>query len=207
MIRFWAAAKSLQIPVKARVLEAICLEQTWPLSLIRELSASIFLSVQELVLHMFLSLCLSVILSLALIIIARFCTPSSASFICHSSFPFSPSARLPLSSLSLSRSLPLGSEGKGELSDPAEGAEPADWGGPQGAHWNPRPFGPAWRRAPPQGRGVVQEQPAPVVTGAGNPGGMGLNIQSNGHNISLSLSISRSLYIYIAVHVVILIVP
>lgn len=149
MIRFWAEAKSLQIPVKARVLEAICLEQTWPLSLIRELSASIFLSVQELVLHMFLSLCLSVILSLALIIIARFCTPSSASFICHSSFPFSSSACLPLSSL------PPGGQGKGELSGPAEGAEPADWGGPEGARWNPRPFGPAWRRAPPQGRGDV----------------------------------------------------
>lgn len=103
MIRFWATAKSLQIPVKARVLEAICLEQTWPLSLIRELSASIFLSVQELVLHMFLSLCLSVTLSLALIIIVRapFCTPSSASssfVILH--FPslttLSPTLSLPL---------------------------------------------------------------------------------------------------------------
>lgn len=48
MISFWTEAKSLQIPVKARVLEAICLEQTWPLSLIRELSVSIFLSVPEL---------------------------------------------------------------------------------------------------------------------------------------------------------------
>lgn len=48
MISFWAAAKSLHIPVKAGVLEAICLEQTWPLSLISELSASIFLSVPEL---------------------------------------------------------------------------------------------------------------------------------------------------------------
>lgn len=190
MIRFWATAKSLQIPVKARVLEAICLEQTWPLSLIRKLSASIFLSVQELVLHMFLSLCLSVTLSLALIIIvwAPYCTPSSASslfVILHFPTPlrFPPPSISPYSlSLCLffcscSFFLPPGSQGKGELPGPAEGAEPADWGSPQGARWNPRPFGPARRRAPPQGRGAVRDPPAPVVTGAGNPGGVGLSIQ------------------------------
>lgn len=171
MIRFWATAKSLQIPVKARVLEAICLEQTWPLSLIRELSASIFLSVLELVLHMFLPLCLSVTLSLALIIIVRAALLTKSS----SSSPFvillfpsaTPAHPQPLCSVSP----PPGSQGERELADPAKGAEPADWGGPQGARWNPRPLGPARRRSPPQRCGAVRDPPAPVVTGAGNPGG------------------------------------
>lgn len=101
MIRLWAAAKSLQIPVKAGVLEAICLEQTWPLSLIEKLSASIFLSVQELVLHMFPpapSLCHSFSCTHHHCQSSSLYTISLLFFICHSSFIFffSSSTRLVL---------------------------------------------------------------------------------------------------------------
>lgn len=181
MIRLWAAAKSLQIPVKAGVLEAICLEQTWPLSLIEKLSASIFLSVQELVLHMFPpapSLCHSFSCTHHHCQSSSLYTISLLFFICHSSFIFffSSSTHLVLF-IAPALSLPPGSQGKGKLSSPAEGAEPADWSSPQGARWNPRPLGPTWRGAPPQGRGAVGDTPAPVVTAAGNPGGVGSNTQ------------------------------
>lgn len=166
MIRFWTEAKSLQIPVKARVLEAICLEQTWPLSLIRELSASILLSVPEL--HctcfspsfslLFFLFCSSLLLAFFF----SFCTPSSSS-----SFVI-------LHLLPPSRSFPPGCQGKREFSGPAKGAEPANRGNPQGARWNSRPFGPERRSAPQQGRGAVRQPPAPVVTGAGNSGGVGV---------------------------------
>lgn len=110
MIRLWAAAKSLQIPVKAGVLEAICLEQTWPLSLIEKLSASIFLSVQELVLHMFPpapSLCHSFSCTHHHCQSSSLYTISLLFFICHSSFIFF-SLPLPVSfSLLLPLSLSL----------------------------------------------------------------------------------------------------
>lgn len=166
MISFWAAAKSLHISMKAGVLEAICLEQTWPLSLISELSASIFLSVPELYCTCFsLSVSLKFFLfcsSLLLALFFFFPYATSLLFICHSSFP-PPSC-----------SLPPGCQGQREFSGPAKGAEPANRGDPQGARWNSRPFGPARRGAPQQGRWAVRQPPAPVVTGAGNSGGVGV---------------------------------
>lgn len=89
MISFWAAAKSLHISVKAGVLEAICLEQTWPLSLISELSASIFLSVPELYCTCFSpSVSLKFFLFCSSLLLPLF-SPYTTSllFICHSSFP------------------------------------------------------------------------------------------------------------------------
>lgn len=164
MISFWAAAKSLHIPVKAGVLEAICLEQTWPLSLISELSASIFLSVPELyctcfspsVSLKFFLFCSSLLLALFSL---RHLPPLHLSF-----FISSPP----------SCSLPPGCQGQRGFSGPAKGAEPANRGDPQGARWNSRPFGPARRGAPQQGRRAVRQPPAPVVTGAGNTGGVGV---------------------------------
>lgn len=66
---------------------------------------------------------------------------------------------------------PPGSQGKGERPGPAEGAAPADGGDPPGARRSPGPLGPTRRRAPPQGRGAVRDPPAPLVAGAGDPGG------------------------------------
>lgn len=74
--------------------------------------------------------------------------------------------------------LPSGNEGKGELTGPAKGAEPADWGSPQGASWNPGPFGPPGGRTASQGRGPVRGPPAAVFTGAGNSGGLGMKYVS-----------------------------
>lgn len=108
MIRFWAAAKSWKIPVKAWVLEAICLEQTWPLSLISELSASVFpISARAGTAYVSLP-CLSVILSPALISIVRahfLCTIFRLFFNCHSSFSHSSSPCRPPRSLPPSLSL------------------------------------------------------------------------------------------------------
>lgn len=183
MIRFWAAAKPLQTQVKAGALEAICFEQTWPLSLIRKLSVSIFLSAKS-----WYCICFSPSVSLSLfpfysslswkLLYVRYLPLFPHLSFLISIFPL----QLPPSPLSLLLFsiylffLPPGSQGKGKLSVPAEGAEPADWGGPQGARWNPRPFGPAWRRAPPQGRGAIGGSPAPVVATAGNPRGVLANI-------------------------------
>lgn len=165
MISFWASAKSLHIPVKAGVLEAICLEQTWPLSLISQLSASIFLSVPELYCTCFSpSVSLKFFLFCSSLLFAPFFFPTpppSSSFVILHFLP--PSC-----------SLPPGCQGQREFSGPAKGAEPANRGDPQGARWNSRPFGPARRGAPQQGRRAVRQPPAPVVTGAGNPGGVGV---------------------------------
>lgn len=66
---------------------------------------------------------------------------------------------------------PPGSQGEAKRPGPAEGAEPAERGGPQGARRRPGPPGPARGGAPPQGRGALREPPALLVTGAGCAGG------------------------------------
>lgn len=158
-------------------------------------------SAPALVLHMFLPPRLSVILPPALISIVTACslslplsftlfflpTPSSAfsplvilDFL-HFSHPARPPApRLPLSIHPCVSPLPRltvlpppGSQGEARCSGPAEGAEPAERGRPQGARRHPGPLGPARGGAPPQGRGAVREPPAPLVTGAGDAGGTG----------------------------------